>query len=208
MPGPETLLASTTAFHGRVFDVHVDRVQLPGGLETERHVVVHPGSVVLVPVDGDDLLLVRQYRHAAGRELLELPAGTREPGEPVEATARRELAEEVGVVAERWTLLTDLFVSPGILTESMAFYLCEDFTPADGNHSADADEDLAVVRLPWAVALERARVGDFDDMKTVVGVLLAAAVRAGRKRAGRLRAVNQVIGREAAKSSANRRTAS
>jgi ADP-ribose pyrophosphatase len=178
MPGPETLLASTTAFDGRVFDVHVDRVRLPSGLETERHVVVHPGSVVLVPLDGDDLLLVRQYRHAAGRELVELPAGTREPGEPVEATARRELAEEVGVVAERWTLLADLLVSPGILTESMAFYLCEGLTPADGSHSADADEDLAVVRLPWTEAMARAQSGAFDDMKTVVGVLLATAMRA------------------------------
>jgi ADP-ribose pyrophosphatase len=179
MPGPETLLASTTAFSGRVFDVRQDEVRLPDGTVTRRDIVVHPGSVVLVPLDGEALLLVRQYRHAAGRELLELPAGTREPGEDPEATARRELAEEVGVAAARWTKLAELLVSPGILTESMSFYLCEELTAAADGHAADEDEELEVLRLPWPEAVERARSGRFDDLKTVVGVLLAAAARSG-----------------------------
>ena len=176
MPGPETPLERRTVFAGRLFDVHVDRVRLATGVETERHIVEHPGSVVLVPVDGDDLLLVRQYRHAAGRTILELPAGTREAGEPAEACAHRELTEETGMAAARLTPLGELLVSPGILTEVMSFYLAEDLTPAIGH--ADEDEDIEVVRLSWAEAVDRAHHGRFDDLKTIAGVLLADAARA------------------------------
>jgi ADP-ribose pyrophosphatase len=174
-PAPERLLGRQTVFRGRVFEVHVDRVRLASGAETERHVVEHPGSVVLVPRDGDELVLVRQYRHAAGRVLAELPAGTREPGEDPAVTAERELAEETGLAARRWTFLGQLLVSPGILTETMGFWLCEDLAPAEDGHAPDADEDLATERMPWDEALARARRGAFDDLKTVVGVLLAEA---------------------------------
>ncbi len=175
MPAPETPLHRDTVFSGRLFDVHVDRVRLANGAETERHIVEHPGSVVLVPVDGDEVLLVRQYRHAAGRVLLELPAGTLEPGEPVDVTARRELAEEVGRAAERWTHLGTLLISPGFVTETMCFYLAENLRPAYA--PADDDEDLEVVHLPWAEAVDRARRAAFDDVKTVAGVLMADAAR-------------------------------
>jgi ADP-ribose pyrophosphatase len=170
---PPERLDRQVVFRGRVFSVRVDRLRLPGGQETRLDIVEHPGSVVVVPMDGEAVLLVRQYRHAAGRDLVELPAGTCEPGEDRLATARRELAEETGTAAGRWTHLGRLFVSPGILTETMDFYLAEQLGPARG--TPDEDEDLALVRLPWAEAVARARRAAFDDLKTVAGLLMAEA---------------------------------
>jgi ADP-ribose pyrophosphatase len=173
--GPfEQLIERRTVFRGRPFAVHVDRVRRPDGTAAVRNIVDHPGSVVLIARDGPAVLLVRQYRQAVGRVLLELPAGTCEPGEPEAETARRELAEEVGMQARSWTLLARLLVSPGYVTETMAFYLAEELTPAAA--TPDDDEDLEPVHLPWEEAVARARAAGFDDLKTIAGLLLADEV--------------------------------
>lgn len=179
MPQPERLAERRTVFRGQPFTVHNDLVQRPDGTQVVRNIVEHPGSVVLVAFDGQHVLLVRQYRYAVGRELVELPAGTCEPGERPLETARRELAEETGMQAATWTGLATLFISPGYVTETMAFFLAEGLTPATGR--PDEDEELELVVLPWDEAVSRARGAGFDDLKTTTGILLATELLAGRR---------------------------
>jgi ADP-ribose pyrophosphatase len=115
---PETL-GSKTVFEGRIFDIRIDDIR-EGELEYSREVVTHKGSAVIVPVFGDETVaLVRQYRHAAGEYLLEIPAGTLNEGEDPMIGAVRELEDEIGVRAARIQKLTEFYVSPGFLTEKM-----------------------------------------------------------------------------------------
>ena len=118
------VVASRVVFDGRVFTVRVDDVRLPDGRIATRDVIEHPGAVVIAALDdGGRVALVRQYRHAVGGELLELPAGTLEPGEPPAETAVRELREETGLVGGRWEPLGSFFSSPGFLHEEMHAFL-------------------------------------------------------------------------------------
>ncbi|MDQ7849916.1 MAG: NUDIX hydrolase [Armatimonadota bacterium] len=173
---PEVCLASRRLFSGRVVGLRVDRVRLPGGGETEREVVEHRGAAAVVPLtERGEVLLVRQYRYAVGEFLLEIPAGTLEPGEAPLACAVRELAEEVGVQARRWDPLAVLYPSPGVLTEAMHLFLATGLVAAPGR--AAADEDLAVERLPLGEAVARVERGEIRDAKSVAGLLLAARHR-------------------------------
>jgi ADP-ribose pyrophosphatase len=168
----EELLERRYIYHGRILDLRVDTVRVPGGSETIREVVEHPGAVVIVAVDGHSrVLLVRQYRHAVGRDVLELPAGTLEKNERPEVAAPRELREETGYTAQRWDLLTRFFSSPGILTEEMHVYLARDLT--EGTFEPMEDEDLHLERVSLQEALHQVRHGEIVDAKTIVGLLLA-----------------------------------
>lgn len=166
-------IESRTVFSGRVFTVVQERVQLPHGVESTLDVVQHRGSVVLLPMpDDSSVILVRQYRHAIGTEVWELPAGTLEPGEPAEAAALRECHEEVGLVADRAELLASLYPSPGYTTELMHFYRLTGLrTPAEVAHQ-DEDEYLE----PKTFTLEEVRAaiarGEITDMKTVAALAL------------------------------------
>lgn len=152
------------AWHGRLFDVAVERW---GG--HEREIVGHPGSVAVVAVDSDDrLLLVRQRREAARRELLELPAGTLEEGEEPLATAQRELAEETGLRGGRWRRLAEVWTSPGFVRERMTIFACEG--AEEGEPATDDDERIELERVP--VGELPARVAELEDAKTALGVLL------------------------------------
>jgi len=117
----ETRIEGRVVYTGKVFRVESDRVRLDGDREVVRDVVRHPGSVAIVPRQADGrVVLVRQYRYAVGRELWEVPAGTRDlPGETVEETARRELAEEAGLRASRWRQLGQAYLVPGWADELM-----------------------------------------------------------------------------------------
>src|SRR6478735_8254993 len=122
------VLSSESIYSGRVFDVKIDTIR-EGDVEYKREIVVHKGSCVIVPVFEDKTVaLVRQYRHAAGKYLLEIPAGGVEPGETFEEGAKRELEEEIGVTAEKIELLTQFYVSPGFLTETMYVFLATGLT--------------------------------------------------------------------------------
>jgi ADP-ribose pyrophosphatase len=151
------------------------RVVGPDGDEFDRHVVLHPGAVVVVPVDDDgNALLVRQYRVAAGRELLEVPAGKRDvPGEPPETTARRELEEEVGRRAGEVRLLCEFFNSPGFTDELTFVFLATDLEECD--RAAVSAEEAAMTIEP--VALSRVddliASGELVDGKSIIGLLLA-----------------------------------
>lgn len=169
----ETTIASATIFEGKVVSLRVDEVILPDGGRSKREIVGHRGAVAAVALDGDDVLLVRQWRHPVEDVLLEIPAGTREVGEAPEQTMRRELEEEIGFRAGRLDRLTELFVAPGYSTELIHLYLATELTPAP--RAADADENIVVVRLPWREAVRRCHAGELRDAKTVAALLLAAA---------------------------------
>ncbi len=169
----ETTIESETVFAGRLVSLRVDRVALPGGGTATREIVEHPGAVAAVALEGEDVLLVRQWRHPAGEALLEVPAGTLEPGEEPEETMRRELAEEIGRRAGRIEHLSDFYVAPGYSSELIRLYLATELAPAGAE--ADADEHIEVVRLPLAEAVARCRSGELRDGKTVAALLLAVA---------------------------------
>ncbi len=153
-----------------------DEVVEPGGHENVREVIRHDGSVVVLAVDESknpadpDVILERQYRHAARQYLLELPAGRVEPGEATLAAAKREMIEETGYRAKKWTLLTKYFASPGFLGEWMQIYLARDIRL--GEAQPEADEQIEVVRMPLSKALELAAENKIHDGKTLIGLML------------------------------------
>ncbi len=168
----EELVNRVYPYRGRILNLRVDTVRIPNGAETIREVVEHPGAVVIAAIDSDGrVLFVKQYRHAVGRELLELPAGTLERNEPPETAARRELKEETGYTAGRWELLASFFSSPGILTEEMHVYLARDL--AEGTFEPMEDEDLQIEQVPLSEALKQVGSGEIVDAKSIVGLLLA-----------------------------------
>ena len=170
---------SRQAYAGRIVNLRVDTVALPNGKIVQREVVEHRGAVAMVVLDDQDqVLLVRQHRPAVGEDLLELPAGTIEPGESPDACARRELAEELGMAASRWTPLAQCYSSPGFCTELIHLYLAEGLTPAQGQ--PDEDEAITVERLPLAEAPARVADGTIRDAKSVAGLMLVALERRGR----------------------------
>jgi 8-oxo-dGTP pyrophosphatase MutT (NUDIX family) len=150
----ERLVASEVLYRGRVLEFRVDTVERADGHRARRDVAAHPGAVAIVAVDPEGcVLLVRQYRHPAGRILLEIPAGTLEVDpatgmtEDPEGAARRELEEETGHRAARWERLTDFWTAPGFATERMTLYLATELRPADDDRRGpDEDEALQLAR--------------------------------------------------------------
>src|SRR5687768_7784381 len=141
-----TTIASETIYKGKVFDIRIDEI-CEGAVEYKREIVVHKGSAVVIPVfDDGTVALVRQYRHAAGEHLLEICAGTLNAGEDPEIGARRELEEEIGVIAGKLEKLCEFWVSPGFLTEKMHLYMATDLTETSQN--LEEDEILTVERHP------------------------------------------------------------
>ena len=169
---PERTTSTRRAYDGRVISLRIDEVALEGGRRTIREVVEHPGAVAILAWDGDRLAMVRQWRHATGRALLEIPAGTLERGEAPLATARRELAEEAGLAAAAWVEGPSFFTAPGFCTELMHLYLATDLT--DAFAAADDDEDLEPSRLTLPAALAAIDDGTVADAKTIAAILWLA----------------------------------
>jgi ADP-ribose pyrophosphatase len=170
MPGIPRVVRTSTPFTGRLFAVELAEIEMPGGMLTTREVIRHPGAVAMVPVTPDGrLLLVTQYRHAAGRRLLELPAGTLEPGEEPAATVVRELQEEVGMVPADVRPLGGFYVAPGYTDEYIHLFVCSGLTP--GRLDGDEDEDIEVESLTVDEALAAIESGRICDAKTIVGIL-------------------------------------
>jgi 8-oxo-dGTP pyrophosphatase MutT (NUDIX family) len=166
-------LSSETLFTGRVFSVARERVRLPHGTEATLDIVRHPGSVVLLPMPDDEtIILVRQYRHAVGRHVWEVPAGTIGPGEDAVDAARRECHEEVGLWPEDVTKLASLYPSPGYTDEVMHYYLLRQLRTADDESARDDDEHLDVQHVPVGDVAAWVADGRIVDMKTVVGIQL------------------------------------
>jgi ADP-ribose pyrophosphatase len=175
----ETTVEQRVVHRGRFITFRVDTVEDAGGGRHQREVVDHPGAVAVIPLDGEDLLLVRQYRSPAGRALLEIPAGTldRHPDgsiEPPDEAAPRELAEETGHRAARWRRLGTFWTAPGFASEAMTLYLATELTAIDGYDGPEPDERLDLVRLPWREALALAETGRIEDAKSLVGIFWLA----------------------------------
>ncbi|HEY0263278.1 MAG TPA: NUDIX hydrolase [Granulicella sp.] len=179
------LIDSQLVYTGRTFRVFNDTVIEPGGHQNQRDVIRHNGSVVILGVDDSkskrdpEVVLIRQYRHAAGRFLIELPAGRLEPGEKPLAAAKREMAEETGYTARRWTLLTKYYASPGFLGEWMQIYLARDIR--EGIATPEEDEHIEIQRVRLSEAMKLVATNEIVDGKTLIGLsLYAAALREGR----------------------------
>ena len=162
-------------YKGRIVDLRVERVTLPNGAAVDLELMHHPGASAVVAADDQNrIVLIRQYRHAAGGYIWELPAGVLAPDEPPEACAARELTEETGVVARELCHLGTILTSPGFCDERIHLFLARGLT--DGDHAREFDEAIAeIARVPLADALARVRDGDIVDGKTIAGLHLAAA---------------------------------
>lgn len=171
-------LGSEEIYQGRVITLRRDTIRTTDGKEFQREVVAHPGAVVVVAVEQEQLLFVRQYRYAAGESLLELVAGTLEPGEDPSVTAGRELQEEAGFKAGRLTRLGEFFSAPGFCSELLHCFLAEDLTPS--RLPGDEDEEIDVERYSLSEVLRMAAAGEIRDAKTLAGVLLYVQHRQAR----------------------------
>ncbi|MDP6793017.1 MAG: NUDIX hydrolase [Anaerolineales bacterium] len=170
------ILSTECVYEGRVLKLRVDRVRAPGGQTVNWDVIEHPGSVSIVPIDADDqVLLVRQYRPAIAETLLEIPAGTLEPGESPEISAHRELREEIGMRAEWLRAIGSYYLVPGYSSELMHAYVATGLSPAP--LPQDADEDISVESIPFAELVAQVYRGQLRDAKTVSSVLLLARER-------------------------------
>ena len=171
------LIGSQEIYRGRVINVRVDEVEIENGRNVRREVVEHPGAVVIVPVDAEGHIhWVRQYRYAADRALLELPAGTLEAGEEPLACAQREIQEETGHSARNWILLGRFFTAPGFCTEYMHAFAATELTPSHAD--ADEDEDIEVEVLTLEESLARVDAGEIEDAKSIAALWLFVRKRA------------------------------
>lgn len=169
----ERLISSRTVYQGPVFSVTTDHIVEPGGIKVRRDLIHHSGSIVILAVDDSGtvprLLLERQYRHAAGDYLWELPAGRIDPGERELPAARRELIEETGYRAARWRRILKFYASPGFVAETMAVYLATGLTA--GEAEPEADEIIHKRMLPLPIVIKMILKGTVRDAKTISSVL-------------------------------------
>ena len=169
---PFELLKSEVLMKGRAFAIRRDHLKTPDGRETKFEIIEHGGSVVIIPIDDNgNMLLVRQYRHATGQDLLELPAGTLDDDEDPKVCAAREIREETGMQAGTLTKLGDFYLVPGYSTEFMHVFLATGLShnPLD----ADDDEFLSVESIPVAKAIQMAERGEIPDAKSLAALFLA-----------------------------------
>lgn len=163
---------SKVIYRGRVATLSLDTFRMPNGHSLLRETIQHPPSVVILPVFEDGkVLLIRQFRHAVGRVIYEIPAGTSEPGEPLLRCARRELIEETGYAARRWKKLCRFYPAPGISTERMDCFVATGLYVPKKKLAMDEDEHIVVKITPIPKALEMVRRNQIIDAKSIIGLL-------------------------------------
>jgi len=169
----ETTLDTKRIHQGKVINLRVDTVRLPDGKVSTREVVEHRGAVAIVPMlDAETVILVRQFRTAANRVLLEIPAGSMNVGEEPDACVRREIVEETSYAAGEIERLFSAFVAPGYSQEVIHTYLATQLTPQPGK--GDDDEFIDIVKMPLDEALDLIATGGIEDGKTIAGLLYVA----------------------------------
>jgi ADP-ribose pyrophosphatase len=167
---PEVAVSSTRVYDGRVVRLRVDEIRSAGGRRGTREVVEHPGAVAIVPLlPGPRVVLLRQWRYCVGGWLLEIPAGTLEPGEEPLECARRELIEETGHAAARVQPVLSFYTTPGFSTEILRIFLATELTPKEARQ--DEDELLETVAVEWDEAVAMCLDGRIRDAKTIAGML-------------------------------------
>ncbi len=163
--------AEETIFQGRIIRLVARDLVLPNGRKTKFHIVEHPGAVAIVPVHANgDVVLLRQFRPSIGEEIYEIPAGTIEKGEAPLATAKREIIEETGFKAKRWSKIAEFYTAPGFCTELMHVYLAKGLSPAQ--LPGDADEILEPVRMSIDTAVKMIRTQKIRDAKTIAALMI------------------------------------
>jgi ADP-ribose pyrophosphatase len=175
--GKAQIVTSKLAYQGKVFSVYTENVREPNGVEAVRDVVRHSGSVVILAVDDSNprnplVVIERQFRHAADQYLLELPAGRVEHGEKTLAAAKRELMEETGYRAKKWTKLVRYYASPGFVAEWMEIYLATGIKT--GLAQPEEDEKIEVTLVPLKELVKMCISGQINDGKTIIGALTYA----------------------------------
>lgn len=159
-------------YDGKVLDVHLEKAIMPDGKEVDLEIIRHPGGAAAVPLfDNGDILLIRQFRHAARGVIWEIPAGRIDDGEDPRQCAERELQEEAGVAAGSIEKLGDFFSTPGFCTEVIHLYLAKELKPCKQN--LEEDEYLEVHRLPFKDAIAKVYNGEIRDSKTMIALMLA-----------------------------------
>jgi ADP-ribose pyrophosphatase len=175
----ESIVKLRTVYAGRVITLNVETVRLPNGHVTDLEIMHHPGGAAVVAIDGElRVCLLRQFRHAVGGWIWELPAGKLEPAEPALETARRELIEEAGVAGGDWVSLGDYVSSPGVFTETVKLYMARGLRAVNIAH--EAAELIEIHWVPFGEACHRALSGDINDGKTALGLLRAQALLAAQ----------------------------
>lgn len=163
---------SSRFYDGKILNLRVDQVQFEDGTSAIREVIEHRGAAAIVPIlDRDKVILVRQFRYAASSELLEIPAGTLEPGEDPETCARRELEEETGHESKAIMKILECYIAPGYSTEKIHFYLARNLIRTQMR--TENDERIKTEVIPVSEALNRIRSGQIRDAKTVCGLYRA-----------------------------------
>lgn len=175
----EKTIASKDIYQGRILNLRVDRVALPDGSESTREIIEHSGAVAIVAIDEDkNVWMVKQYRKAVEEVLMEIPAGTLEKGEEPLACAKRELAEETGLIAENWQHIVSYYSAPGFVTEKLHLYLATGLNQGDTNPGRD--EFLYTIKMPLTDAYKAIFAGQIQDGKSIIGIQYTCNLLAGR----------------------------
>jgi len=171
-----TLLQREKKYHGKIIDLTVDHLQYPTGNRTFREIVEHPGGAVVVCLfENTDILLIRQYRHPFGGEVIELPAGKLDSGEDPLVCAQRELREETGYAAHQWDILTSLYSTPAFCNEVLHLFLARDlYLHEQGQSLEEGEASIQVFRIPLQEAITMIEQREIVDGKTIAGIFLAA----------------------------------
>lgn len=175
-----TTLDSAVRYSGAILALRLDQVAMPNGRTAEREVIEHHGAVGILAIDDQDrVVMIEQYRHPVGRRLWELPAGLMdEPGEQPVVAAQRELAEEAGLAADRWSVLVDVLASPGFTDEAVRIFLAEGVRQIDRPEAHDEEADIELAYVPLDVAVARVLSGDIVNASAVSALMALAAARA------------------------------
>jgi ADP-ribose pyrophosphatase len=173
------VVSTERVYDGRVIALRRDEVSMPGDETGVRDIVEHPGAVAVVALDEQErVVLVRQYRHAVGRPLEELPAGILDvAGEPAVETAKRELAEEAGLAADEWQVLVDVLTSPGMSDEAARVYLARGLREVDRDVQGHEEAEMTSSRVPLEDVVRRVLSGEYENALLVVGALAADRAR-------------------------------